>query len=84
DDKLSELEASFADDIRTQPELAKSLAETREKLAQSRNAVDQVAALPLSARSHTAMSGAISSMFKAADSVNLLRGKAARAIIKVT
>ncbi|MBN8931890.1 MAG: GGDEF domain-containing protein, partial [Rhizobium pusense] len=84
DDKLSELEASFADDIRTQPELAKSLVETREKLAQSRNAVDQVAALPLSARSHTAMSGAISSMFKAADSVNLLRGKAARAIIKVT
>ncbi|KDR88212.1 diguanylate cyclase [Agrobacterium sp. TS43] len=84
DDKLSELEKSFADDIRTQPELAKSLAETRQKLEQSRELVDQVAALPPDARNHGAMSNAISSMFKAADSVNLLRGRAARAIIKVT
>ncbi|MCZ7910152.1 diguanylate cyclase [Agrobacterium leguminum] len=84
DNKLSELEKSFADDIRTQPELAKSLAETRQKLEQSRELVDQVAALPPDARNHGAMSNAISSMFKAADSVNLLRGRAARAIIKVT
>ncbi|WP_338810567.1 hypothetical protein V2V90_18395 [Agrobacterium leguminum] len=47
DDKLSELEKSFANDIRTQPELAKSLADTRQKLEQSRELVDQVAALPL-------------------------------------
>lgn len=46
DDKLSELEKSFANDIRTQPELAKSLAETRQKLEQSRELVDQVATLP--------------------------------------
>lgn len=84
DDKLLELEASFAEDIRTQPELAKSLAETRQKLAQSRELVDQVAALPPQARNHSAMSNAISAMFKAADSVNLLRGRAARAIIKKT
>lgn len=84
DDKLSELEVSFTEEIKTQPELAKSLAETRQKLAQSREAVDRVAALPSSTRSQSAMSNAILSMFKAADSVNLLRGKAARAVIKVT
>lgn len=83
DDKLSELEASFIDEIRTEPELAKSLAGTREKLAQSRRAVDQLAALPHSRRSHSAMANAIMSMFKAADSANSLRGKAARSIIKV-
>lgn len=84
DDKLVELENSFAAEIRAQPELAKSLVDTRRKLAQSREAVDQVAALPESARSYTAMSNAIFAMFKAADSVNMLRGKTARAIIKVT
>lgn len=84
DDKLSELEKSFTEDIRTQPELAKSLAETRQALEQSRELVDQVAALSPDVRNNGAMSNAISSMFKAADSVNLLRGRAARAIIKAT
>lgn len=84
DDKLSELETAFAAEIADQPQLAKSLVDTRRKLAQSREAVDQVAATPASARNYTAMSNAILSMFKAADSVNLLRGKTARAIIKVT
>ncbi|MDH7801321.1 MULTISPECIES: diguanylate cyclase [unclassified Rhizobium] len=84
DDKLAELETSFAAEIKAQPDLAKSLVDTRQKLAQSRAAVDQVAAIPASERSYTAMSNAILSMFKAADSVNLLRGKTARAIIKVT
>ncbi|NTZ90830.1 GGDEF domain-containing protein [Agrobacterium tumefaciens] len=84
DDKLSELEVSFTEEIKAQPEFAKSLAETRQKLAQSREAVDRVAASPPSTRSQSAMSNAILSMFKAADSVNLLRGKVARAVIKVT
>lgn len=84
DDKLSELERSFTDDIKTQPELAASLAETRQRLRQSRELVDQVVALPPDVRNHGPMSNAISSMFKAADSVNMLRGRAARAIIKVT
>ncbi|MCZ7467150.1 GGDEF domain-containing protein [Rhizobium rhizogenes] len=84
DDKLSELEVSFTEEIKAQPEFAKSLAETRQKLAQSREAVDRVAALPPATRSQSAMSNAILSMFKAADSVNLLRGKVARAVIKVT
>ncbi|TZG36613.1 GGDEF domain-containing protein [Agrobacterium sp. B1(2019)] len=84
DDKLSELEKSFTEDIRTQPELAKSLAETRQALEQSRELVDQVAALSPDVRNNGAMSNAISSMFRAADSVNLLRGRAARAIIKAT
>ncbi|WP_332302538.1 GGDEF domain-containing protein [Rhizobium sp. GR12] len=84
DDKLSELETAFAAEIADQPQLAKSLVDTRRKLAQSREAVDQVAGTPASARNYTAMSNAILSMFKAADSVNLLRGKTARAIIKVT
>ena len=81
DDKLSQVETSFAEEIKAQPRLAKSLAETRQKLAQSREAVDAVAALPAEARSYSAMANAIQSMFTAADSVNLLRGKAARAII---
>ena len=81
DDKLSQLEASFAVEIATQPELAKAVADTRRKLAQSREAVDQVAALPPAARSQSAMANAIKSMFKAADSINLLRGRAARSII---
>ncbi|MDH0613753.1 MULTISPECIES: GGDEF domain-containing protein [unclassified Agrobacterium] len=84
DDKLSELERYFTDDIKTQPELAASLAETRQRLRQSRELVDQVVALPPDVRNHGPMSNAISSMFKAADSVNMLRGRAARAIIKVT
>jgi diguanylate cyclase (GGDEF)-like protein len=84
DDKLSELEVSFTEEIKAQPEFAKSLAETRQKLAQSREAVDRVAALPPATRGQSAMSNAILSMFKAADSVNLLRGKVARAVIKVT
>ncbi|TRB01279.1 MULTISPECIES: GGDEF domain-containing protein [Rhizobium/Agrobacterium group] len=84
DDKLSELEVSFTEEIKAQPEFSKSLAETRQKLAQSREAVDRVAALPPATRSQSAMSNAILSMFKAADSVNLLRGKVARAVIKVT
>lgn len=84
DDKLSQLETSFAGEIKAQPELAISLAETRRKLAHSREAVDQVAALPPEARTYSAMSNAIQSMFRAADSVNLLRGKAARAIILKT
>lgn len=84
DDKLSQVETSFAEEIKAQPRLAKSLAETRQKLAQSREAVDAVAALPAEARSYSAMANAIQSMFTAADSVNLLRGKAARAIITKT
>lgn len=84
DDKLSQVETSFAEEIKTQPGLEKSLAETRLKLAQSRQAVDEVAALSPDARSYSAMANAIQSMFKAADSVNLLRGKAARAIITKT
>ncbi|MCZ7447590.1 GGDEF domain-containing protein [Agrobacterium rhizogenes] len=84
DDKLLQVEASFAEEIKTQPGLAKSLAETRQKLAQSREAVDAVAALSPEARSYSAMANAIQSMFTAADSVNLLRGKAARAIITRT
>ncbi|CDN94198.1 GGDEF domain-containing protein [Agrobacterium tumefaciens] len=84
DDRLSQLEAAFAEEMRAQPELAKALAETRRKLAQSREAVDQVAALSPDARSYSAMSNAIQLMFKAADSVNLLRGRAARAIIMKT
>ncbi|CUX40389.1 MULTISPECIES: GGDEF domain-containing protein [Agrobacterium] len=84
DDKLSQVEASFAEEIKTQPGLAKSLAETRQKLAQAREAVDTVAALSPEARSYSAMANAIQSMFTAADSVNLLRGKAARAIITKT
>lgn len=84
DDKLSQVEISFAEEIKAQPALAKSLAETREKIAQSREVVDAVAALSLEARSYSAMANAIQSMFKAADSVNLLRGKVARAIITKT
>ncbi|MGA6113725.1 hypothetical protein [Agrobacterium radiobacter] len=80
DDKLSQVETSFAEEIKAQPGLAKSLAETRQKLADSREAVDDVAALSPEARSYSAMANAIQSMFKAADSVNLLRGRAARAI----
>ncbi len=84
DDKLSQVETSFAEEIKAQPGLAKSLAETRQKLADSREAVDDVAALSLEARSYSAMANAIQSMFKAADTVNLLRGRAARAIITKT
>lgn len=84
DDKLSQVETSFAEEIKAQPGLAKSLAETRQKLADSREAVDDVAALSPEARSYSAMANAIQSMFKAADSVNLLRGRAARAIITKT
>lgn len=51
DDKLSQVETSFAEEIKAQPRLAKSLAETRQKLAQSREAVDAVAALPADRKS---------------------------------
>lgn len=84
DDKLSQVEISFAEEIKAQPGLAKSLAETRQKIAQSREAVDAVVALSPEARSYSAMANAIQAMFKAADSVNLLRGKVARAIITKT